>query len=418
MRTRCSLRASALSSFLPAQVVLRRRRAARRLAQSRQHHRVLERGQRLLAQNLRARGSLLSRAASAVVAALPRGRRLAGRFSWLLGRLGFGWRYRPRQEFEDAARPRRSQPATPATRLRLSWCHRVRLGRLGRVGRRLGGRARRRLLGVGRGALRRCFLGVGRAARCCLFGFGCGLSGSEGARARLAFSSLELLQPLAARPRRAAVLLDQGARADHARFLPPAPSPRFHSRAPELVCSRRSRRHLSEFEAMPRTRCRTMIPCPTRVARALQRVFARSSQGPSKGARGFWLKCPRRSCGLAPTLSSARAVGALRPRASAAAPSARPRRRASSLRAGGRFRGAMGSRLWPPRGFHAETKPRTGLGSRLSCQSPEPRYSATERECMMGDHKRASWDEYFMAIAREVATRSTCDENSGRGDRA
>jgi len=28
---------------------------------------------------------------------------------------------------------------------------------------------------------------------------------------------------------------------------------------------------------------------------------------------------------------------------------------------------------------------------------------------MMGDHKRASWDEYFMAIAREVATRSTCD---------
>jgi dCMP deaminase len=27
----------------------------------------------------------------------------------------------------------------------------------------------------------------------------------------------------------------------------------------------------------------------------------------------------------------------------------------------------------------------------------------------MADHKRASWDEYFMAIAREVATRSTCD---------
>src|SRR5688572_25627652 len=27
----------------------------------------------------------------------------------------------------------------------------------------------------------------------------------------------------------------------------------------------------------------------------------------------------------------------------------------------------------------------------------------------MSEHKRASWDEYFMAIAREVATRSTCD---------
>jgi dCMP deaminase len=27
----------------------------------------------------------------------------------------------------------------------------------------------------------------------------------------------------------------------------------------------------------------------------------------------------------------------------------------------------------------------------------------------MADRKRASWDEYFMAIAREVATRSTCD---------
>lgn len=27
----------------------------------------------------------------------------------------------------------------------------------------------------------------------------------------------------------------------------------------------------------------------------------------------------------------------------------------------------------------------------------------------MVDRKRASWDEYFMAIAREVATRSTCD---------
>ncbi len=27
----------------------------------------------------------------------------------------------------------------------------------------------------------------------------------------------------------------------------------------------------------------------------------------------------------------------------------------------------------------------------------------------MAERKRASWDEYFMAIAREVATRSTCD---------
>jgi dCMP deaminase len=27
----------------------------------------------------------------------------------------------------------------------------------------------------------------------------------------------------------------------------------------------------------------------------------------------------------------------------------------------------------------------------------------------MTERKRASWDEYFMAIAREVATRSTCD---------
>lgn len=27
----------------------------------------------------------------------------------------------------------------------------------------------------------------------------------------------------------------------------------------------------------------------------------------------------------------------------------------------------------------------------------------------MVERKRASWDEYFMAIAREVATRSTCD---------
>jgi dCMP deaminase len=27
----------------------------------------------------------------------------------------------------------------------------------------------------------------------------------------------------------------------------------------------------------------------------------------------------------------------------------------------------------------------------------------------MSERKRASWDEYFMAIAREVATRSTCD---------
>ncbi len=27
----------------------------------------------------------------------------------------------------------------------------------------------------------------------------------------------------------------------------------------------------------------------------------------------------------------------------------------------------------------------------------------------MAETKRASWDEYFMAIAREVATRSTCD---------
>jgi dCMP deaminase len=27
----------------------------------------------------------------------------------------------------------------------------------------------------------------------------------------------------------------------------------------------------------------------------------------------------------------------------------------------------------------------------------------------MNEPKRASWDEYFMAIAREVATRSTCD---------
>lgn len=27
----------------------------------------------------------------------------------------------------------------------------------------------------------------------------------------------------------------------------------------------------------------------------------------------------------------------------------------------------------------------------------------------MAERRRASWDEYFMAIAREVATRSTCD---------
>lgn len=27
----------------------------------------------------------------------------------------------------------------------------------------------------------------------------------------------------------------------------------------------------------------------------------------------------------------------------------------------------------------------------------------------MGERQRASWDEYFMAIAREVASRSTCD---------
>jgi dCMP deaminase len=27
----------------------------------------------------------------------------------------------------------------------------------------------------------------------------------------------------------------------------------------------------------------------------------------------------------------------------------------------------------------------------------------------MSEHKRASWDEYFMNIAREVATRATCD---------
>ena len=27
----------------------------------------------------------------------------------------------------------------------------------------------------------------------------------------------------------------------------------------------------------------------------------------------------------------------------------------------------------------------------------------------MSERRRASWDEYFMAIAREVATRSTCD---------
>jgi len=27
----------------------------------------------------------------------------------------------------------------------------------------------------------------------------------------------------------------------------------------------------------------------------------------------------------------------------------------------------------------------------------------------MGENVRASWDEYFMAIARQVATRSTCD---------
>jgi dCMP deaminase len=30
-------------------------------------------------------------------------------------------------------------------------------------------------------------------------------------------------------------------------------------------------------------------------------------------------------------------------------------------------------------------------------------------EAKMSERKRASWDEYFMAIAREVATRSTCD---------
>ena len=27
----------------------------------------------------------------------------------------------------------------------------------------------------------------------------------------------------------------------------------------------------------------------------------------------------------------------------------------------------------------------------------------------MSEHKRASWDEYFMNIAREVGTRATCD---------
>jgi dCMP deaminase len=32
-----------------------------------------------------------------------------------------------------------------------------------------------------------------------------------------------------------------------------------------------------------------------------------------------------------------------------------------------------------------------------------------EKGQQMADQKRASWDEYFMRIAREVSTRSTCD---------
>src|SRR6187401_3138935 len=39
----------------------------------------------------------------------------------------------------------------------------------------------------------------------------------------------------------------------------------------------------------------------------------------------------------------------------------------------------------------------------------QARPTAGANEAKMTERKRASWDEYFMAIAREVATRSTCD---------
>src|SRR5215213_697040 len=39
----------------------------------------------------------------------------------------------------------------------------------------------------------------------------------------------------------------------------------------------------------------------------------------------------------------------------------------------------------------------------------QARPSAAANEAKMTERKRASWDQYFMQIAREVATRSTCD---------
>src|SRR3954469_22024537 len=41
--------------------------------------------------------------------------------------------------------------------------------------------------------------------------------------------------------------------------------------------------------------------------------------------------------------------------------------------------------------------------------SRQARPAAGANEAKMTERKRASWDEYFLAIAREVATRSTCD---------
>lgn len=63
-----------------------------------------------------------------------------------------------------------------------------------------------------------------------------------------------------------------------------------------------------------------------------------------------------------------------------------------------------GGRLRGPRRFHAETKPRKGPRVKALVSAPGPGYRRR-----MAERKRASWDEYFMAIAREVATRSTCD---------